>query len=217
MIIIYCLLIKRLKMIIGLVGNEHVGKDTIANYLCKIYNFRKYSLANPIKEIARIIFGWNQTQLNGKLKDNTDNIIGIVPREFFKWLGTDVFQYMIHEKFPELNIKDRCIWANCMKQFIEIYSNNSHIVIPDIRFKHEADELLKAGGYLIYINRDSTFSDNYEILDLINKINPSTDKPWIFDIIDNNSGYDELYANINNIINKIKRININIMNSENDE
>ena len=86
-------------MIIGLVGNEHVGKDTIANYLCKIYNFRKYSLADPIKEIAHTVFNWSEHQLNGKLKDNLDEETGIVPREFFKWIGTDVFQYAIHEKF----------------------------------------------------------------------------------------------------------------------
>jgi hypothetical protein len=201
-------------MIIGLVGNEHVGKDTIANYLCKIYNFRKYSLADPIKEISRIIFGWSEHQLNGKLKDNLDSVTGIIPREFFKWLGTDIFQYEIHKKFKELNITERCIWANCMKQFIEVHSNLSHIVIPDIRFKHEADELLRAGGYLIYVERESTFSDNYEIIDLINETNPTTNKPWIFDIIDNNSGYDELYANIEVIINKIKKINIALMNNE---
>jgi hypothetical protein len=201
-------------MIIGLVGNEHVGKDTIANYLCKIYNFRKYSLADPIKEIARIVFGWSEHQLNGKLKDNLDDTTGIVPREFFKWLGTDVFQYAVHDKFPELKIDERCVWSNCMRQFIESHCNTSHIVIPDIRFKHEADELLKAGGYLIYVERDSSFSDNYEINDLINETNPSTDEPWIFDIIDNNGGYDELYANIENIIMKIKRINISKINNE---
>jgi hypothetical protein len=201
-------------MIIGLVGNEHVGKDTIANYLCKIYNFRKYSLADPIKEISRIVFGWSEHQLNGKLKDNLDSVTGIIPREFFKWLGTDIFQYAIHEKFPELGISERCIWANCMKQFIEVHSNSSHIVIPDIRFKHEADELLRAGGYLIYVERESTFSDNYEINDLINEINPTTNKPWIFDIIDNNCGYDELYANIEVIIRKIKKINITLMDNE---
>ena len=201
-------------MIIGLVGNEHVGKDTIANYLCKIYNFRKYSLADPIKEIARIVFGWSEHQLNGKLKDNLDDTTGIVPREFFKWLGTDVFQYAVHDKFPELKIDERCVWSNCMRQFIESHCNTSHIVIPDIRFKHEADELLKAGGYLIYVERDSSFSDNYEINDLINETNPSTDEPWIFDIIDNNGGYDELYANIENIIMKIKRINISRINNE---
>lgn len=200
-------------MIIGLVGNEHVGKDTIANYLCKIYNFRKYSLADPIKEIARIVFGWSDHQLNGKLKDNLDTTSGIVPREFFKWLGTDIFQYAIHDKFTELNIKERCIWANCMKQFIEIHANNSHIVIPDIRFKHEADELLRAGGYLIYVERESTFSDNYELNDLIHKTNPTTDKPWIFDVIDNNGGYDELYENIENIITKIKKNNLTILNA----
>ena len=196
-------------MIIGLVGNEHVGKDTIANYLAKIYNFRKYNLADPIKEIAHTVFGWGQNQLNGKLKDNINEETGIIPREFFKWLGTEVFQYAIHEKFPELKINERCIWANCMKQFIEIHGNNSHIVITDIRFKHEADMLIKSGGLLLYIDRESTYSDNYEIKELLNEVNPDTDENWIYDSIDNNSGYDELYRNIDLIIKKINNKKIN--------
>lgn len=204
-------------MIIGLVGNEHVGKDTVANYLCKIYNFRKYSLADPIKEIAHTVFNWSDHQLNGKLKDNLDEETGIVPREFFKWLGTDVFQYAIHEKFPELKIKERCMWSSCMRKFIEIHCNTSHIVIPDIRFKHEAEELIRCGGHLIYVDRESTFSDNYDIVELINETNPDTDKPWILDIIDNSNGYDELYAEVERIISKIKRINIELIDNEDSE
>lgn len=192
-------------MIIGLVGNEHVGKDTAANYLMKHYNFRKYSLADPIKEISHIIFGWNQSHLNGKLKDHIDPNYGISPREFFKWFGTDVFQFALHEKFPNLKIEKRNIWSNCMKQFIEIYSNNSNIIIPDIRFKHEAQELIKAGGYLIYINRDSEYSDNYEINELLNKSNPDTDEPWVYDIIDNNGSYDEFYKSIETTLKNIQK------------
>ena len=195
-------------MIIGLVGHEHVGKDTIANYLCKDYNFRKYSLADPIKEIAQIIFGWtNQEQLNGKLKDKIDPETGIIPREFFKWLGTDIFQYAIHSKFPELKIDERKIWASCMRQFITIHSNNSHIVIPDIRFKHEAEELIKCGGHLVYVERDSEFSDNYEIDELLNEINKDTNEPWIFDTVYNDKTYDDLYENIQVLLDKIVNAN----------
>lgn len=195
-------------MIIGLVGNEHVGKDTVANYLCKEYNFRKYSLADPIKQISHELFGWNQNQLNGKQKDQIDEETGIIPREFFKWFGTDIFQYELHKKFPELKISERKIWANCMKQFIEIHCHDSNIVVPDIRFKHEAEELIKAGGSLIYIDRESTFSDTYEIIDLVNKINPDTEKPWIFDVINNNDSYDVLYEKIDKLIYSIKRKNL---------
>ena len=190
-------------MIIGFVGNEHVGKDTAATHLIKAYNFRKYSLADPIKDIAKTVFCWNENHINGKLKDEVDDETGIKPREFFKWIGTEIFQYAIHEKFPNLKIKNRCMWSNCMKQYIEIYGNNSNIVIPDIRFKHEAEELIKCGGYLIYIDRTSEYSDNYEIIELINETNPETDKPWIFEIVDNNGSYDDFYKNLDNLINKI--------------
>lgn len=193
-------------MIIGLVGNEHVGKDTIANYLYKEYNFRKYNLADPIKEISKKLFGWSDNKLNGKLKDKIDKETGIIPRDFFKWFGTEIFQYSIHNKFPNLKINNRCMWANCMKQFIEIYGNNSNIVITDIRFIHEADILIKSGGLLIHINRNSISSDNYEINTLIKNINPYNNKPWIFDKIDNNGTYDDLYKKIQKIINNMTHL-----------
>lgn len=194
-------------MIIGLVGNEHVGKDTVANYLKDVYNFRKYSLADPIKNISQTLFGWTNEQLYGDKKDVIDAESGIIPREFLKWIGTDIFQFKIHEKFPELKINNRCFWANCMKHFIETHSSSSHIVVSDVRFKHEAEIIIDAGGFLIYIDRDGSdlnSSDNYEIQDLINEYHPINNKPWIFDVIDNNETIEDLEKNIDNVLNNIE-------------
>ena len=176
--------------------------------MCKIYNFRKYNLADPIKDIANIIFNWDENKLNGKLKDMPDEKTGIVPREFFKWIGTDIFQYAIHEKFPQLNIPERNIWVNCMKEFIEDHSNLHHIVISDIRFKHEADALIESGGYLIYIDRNSEYSDSYEISELLNDSNKKTGQSWIFRMIDNNETYDHFFKQLDNLVEDIKEINI---------
>lgn len=192
-------------MIIGLVGNEGSGKDLIAGYMRKCYNFRQYCLADPIKNIAYEVFGWDKDKLYSKDKDQVDPITGIKPREFLKWLGTDIFQYEIHKKFPNLKISERCIWANCMKQYIEIHSHNSHIVISDVRFKHEANTILKAGGYLIYVDRINTNpSHTYEILELLNETNPDTDRQWIYDTIDNNGTYNELYKNVDSLLKNLK-------------
>ena len=37
-------------MIIGIVGNKNVGKDTLADYLVKEKGFIKYAFADPLKE-----------------------------------------------------------------------------------------------------------------------------------------------------------------------
>jgi hypothetical protein len=196
-------------MIIGLIGDERSGKNTVANYLHDKYNFRTYALSEPIKQMGRNIFGWSDEQLYGDEKDKVDIVTGIKPREFFKWIGTTIFQYDIHSRFPEYKVNKRCTWANVMKKYLEIHSNNSHIVVTDIRFKHEAEILVDSGGYLVYIDNENTNpSDNYEILDLLNKTNKKTKDAWVFDTIDNNNiTLQELYKNVDVTLRNIENYN----------
>ena len=56
-------------MIIGITGKKRTGKDTISDFLVKKYYFVKYGFADPIKDIARIIFGFTENQLFEKEKD----------------------------------------------------------------------------------------------------------------------------------------------------
>src|SRR3990167_3895332 len=61
------------KIIIGIGAQARVGKDTIADYLVKEYGFRKTSMASSLKEgIGRGVFGFNDEQLYGNLKEVVD-------------------------------------------------------------------------------------------------------------------------------------------------
>ena len=55
-------------MIIGIYGKKRSGKDTIANFLCEKYGFIKYGFGDPIKDIAKIMFGFTEEQLYGSKK-----------------------------------------------------------------------------------------------------------------------------------------------------
>jgi len=135
-------------MIIGLVGRERVGKDTFADILVAKYGFKKHSMADPIREMAYMLFPhWQSSEIN---KDDVDSVSGIRPRDFMKWLGTDVFQIAFHQRFPSVAIPDKSIWSGICAQRIIADSPDSHWVIPDIRFKHEAVQIAKLGG--IFIN-----------------------------------------------------------------
>ena len=59
-------------MIIGISGKKRSGKDTISDYLIQEYKFIKYGFADPIKDIAKIIFGFTEEQLYGNEKDIID-------------------------------------------------------------------------------------------------------------------------------------------------
>ena len=43
-------------MLIGVCGKAGSGKDTIADYLVKKYNFKKIALADPIKRMVEDVF-----------------------------------------------------------------------------------------------------------------------------------------------------------------
>ena len=48
-------------MIIGVCGLIGAGKDTIADYLVNIHQFRRESFANTLKDAVSSEFGWDRT------------------------------------------------------------------------------------------------------------------------------------------------------------
>lgn len=192
-------------LVIGIVGVERAGKDTVADYLIKNYNFKKHSMADPIRDISKIMFSWSQNQLLGPEKDIVDPNTNIKPREFFKWFGTDICQFAIYSQFPDLAqaIPPRTIWAKIMSRFIEDNKLTANIIIPDIRFVHEADELIKAGGILVRLSRAELENpgqcDKYDLPVLMHdsKYMPAY-------TIHNNTDITDLYNNIDLVLTKIK-------------
>jgi hypothetical protein len=160
-------------ILLGLVGVERSGKDTIADHLVRNYGFKKYSLAAPIRDIGKLMFGWTDDQLMGSKKDIIDPETNIKPRDFLTWFGTEICQFEIYNKFPQLSesIPPRTIWANMMRNYIESNITTNPIIITDIRFKHEADTFEKLGGILIYVSRKGKETPEqlakYDLTDLI--------------------------------------------------
>jgi len=51
--------------LVGVSGQAGSGKDTIANYLCEEYQFKKVALADPIKRFGYHVFHFSEKQLWG--------------------------------------------------------------------------------------------------------------------------------------------------------
>ena len=153
-------------MIIALIGAERVGKDTFADILVNEYGFKKHSMADPIREISKVIFPewFNHCSDKGLEfnvdKDSIEPNSGICPREFMKWLGTDIFQIEFHKRFPSINIPDRSIWSSICAKKIITGSEQTNWVIPDVRFKHEAHKLSQLGCHFINLvpSNDLTYN-----------------------------------------------------------
>ena len=185
-------------MIVGLIGAKRTGKTTCAEYLINNYKFESIAFADPIKQACKIIFDFDEEQLEGKYKETVDERWGITPRQAFQIMGTDFFRQFLPENHKEFEkvvgnkmwIKRLMIWCEKNKE--------KNIVISDIRFPNEAEEVKKMGGILIKItnpkvniNKDSHISEQ-----LIDKIDYDY-------LINNNSDINSYYLQIDVLFNKI--------------
>ena len=188
-------------MIIGISGKKQSGKDTISDFLITKYNFIKYGFADPIKDIAKIIFNFSEEQLYGKEKDVIDPYWNIKPRDFFQKFGTDYGQFIFPEHFPEI-FKDnkRTLWLKVFKNwYLEKIKENPSIkiIINDVRFEHEFNMIQSLGGYIFRVKRNSNFIDNH-----ISENELDIKEDYEFNhIFYNNGTKEELYREITEIIN----------------
>jgi len=181
------------KQIIGLIGYKQSGKDTIADYLVKNYNYHKLSFAEPLKEICKILFNFDEEQLYGNKKEIIDINWNITPRQVYQFVGTHLFRNEIQKLLP--NINDN-FWVEILKQkIVKLLNENKKIVISDIRFLNELSMIKSFGSLIIKITRANNICVNdhesEKYIDIFN-----------YDIaINNNGSINELYNDINLIFN----------------
>lgn len=137
-------------MIVGIVGNKNVGKDTLADYLVEKKDFIKYAFADPLKCCLKELFGLTDEQLYGDKKEVIDHVWNTTPRELLQFFGTEIMQYKIQDLLPDLK---RTFFTKRFEQFIEA-NPNKNIVVSDIRFQHELDTVVKYNGIIIKVNRN---------------------------------------------------------------
>lgn len=181
-------------MLFGILGRKFAGKDTVADYMCSKHNFKKLVLAEPLKEACKLLFNFSDEQLYGNLKETIDPNWGTTPRIVFQYLGTDIFRKDIHKIIPDI---DDNFWVNlAISKYLEMknVNKNALIVISDVRFQNEIDNIHKQGGIIIKIIRPSlSNTDAHESEKNIDNFDSD------YTII-NDSTKDDLYGKIDNII-----------------
>lgn len=191
-------------VVIGISGKKGSGKDTIADILVKEHNFYKFSFADHVKEVCKVLFNFSHDQMyNHTLKDIIDEKIGISPREAMQKIGTEFGQCDIHKYFPNLRCDHKTFWLD---SFDKIYNRGldkpQNIVISDVRFPHEISYLRKYGCIFWNVQRniqEDSKNDDY-LLQHVSE-NSLSDVDIKFDlIIDNNSDITVLQEYILNIV-----------------
>lgn len=196
-------------ILIGICGLKRSGKDTMADYLCTYYAFTKYALADPLKKGAKELFKFLDEQVFGSLKELEDKRYGISPRELLQWLGTEVFQYLLYERFPQLEEKvpKRLFWVSLFKDwyiketdYIQVVLDPNwklNVVVSDIRFPHEAKAIKELGGVIVKIIRNNNTKDNHISENELKEIEPDY-------LIYNTKNKTNLFNDIEKIMEEIK-------------
>ena len=120
-------------MIIGVCGVAGAGKDEVAAHLVRHYGFTRYGLADPVKEA---IYTLNPHISNQTTVKNAVDTLGwdaakrAYPevRRLLQVMGTEVGRRIFGEE----------VWTGLFEDWA-MASSDENIVVPDVRFKNEAD------------------------------------------------------------------------------
>ena len=203
-------------MIIGICGFIGSGKDTIADYLVNLHQYRRESFANSLKDAVALVFGWDRTMLEGRTKEAREwreqvdpwwaerlDMPTLTPRWILQYWGTEVCRKGFHDD----------IWIASLENKLRLSKDS--VVISDCRFPNEIQSIRNAGGKIIMVQRgelpdwyftaiNANLGSNVAINELkMQKIHAS-ETAWVgtkFDaIIDNNGTIDDLYKQVQQLV-----------------
>jgi hypothetical protein len=197
-------------MIIAISGLIGSGKDTVADYLVNLHEFRRESFAGNLKNAMCEIFGWDREMLEGRSKSSRKwreqvdpwwaerlGIPHLTPRWILQHVGTDVIRGHFHDD----------MWLASLEN--KLRKTNDNIIISDVRFKNEVKMLKKLGAVCVEITRGDrpawyqyALDSDYKKLETL-KVHKS-EYDWIgteFDAtLNNNGSLDNLYQQIEELV-----------------
>lgn len=176
--------------IIGIIGKRRTGKDTVADYVTTHYGFEKKKFAAPMKAAMEVLFGFSKDQLETDLKDEIDDRWGVSPRTLMQSMGTQFLQYELQKIIPELGHN------YAVKRLFIQDDLPDKIIISDVRFIHEVDEIKKRGGLLIKLIRDNNKNNNIDA----HISEKGVDELPFDQSIENNASLKDLYQKIDQIL-----------------
>lgn len=149
-------------LIIGALGFQGSGKDTVGKILEERHGFNKLSFAEPLKDAVSMVFGWDRGLLEGATKEsrlwreepdvwweeklNWHSHPGhkqssrFTPRFALQYWGTEVLRDNFHLNIWMLSLQRRIMALGYDK-----------VIITDCRFTNEATFIQELGGKIVRV------------------------------------------------------------------
>jgi hypothetical protein len=208
------------RLVIGVCGFAGSGKDTIADYLVNVHEFRRESFASSLKDVVSMAFRWDREMLEGKSKESRRwreevdswwakklEIPHLTPRWILQYWGTDVIRNAFHDNF----------WIASLEN--KLRTAQDDVVISDCRFPNEIKAIRSQGGVVIRVVRGA----EPEWYSVAEQANLGTDGAWHalqsigvhasetawigtdFDrVLDNNGTLTDLYDQVTGLVQDLR-------------
>ena len=128
-------------MIIGITGKPGSGKDTLAESLEFLYNFKLLRFSTPIYEMLKIA-GFN---IDADKDEPQAHMNGVTLRYAAQTLGSEWGRHRIGSQ----------VWANKLESRINPVGSTC---IVDIRYENEANIVRDRGGFIVHLINNNSYN-----------------------------------------------------------
>jgi hypothetical protein len=142
------------KLLIGIHGKPHAGKDTIADYLIDEYGFYKFGPSNPVKRTAAAMFNVPiECFIDPALKEKIDPFWKISYREMAQKVGKESSRDVFGEDFWMMHVGQKLAQIEQEDTQATQRDIRMGVVMADIRYSNEARWVKNNGGVVLFVER----------------------------------------------------------------
>lgn len=178
-------------MLLAIMGKARVGKDTFGKMLAQELfeisgqRFTLMAYATALKERIQSDFDLEYDQLWGDEKETEDKRYPKKDGGF--WTGREIMQFIGTDCFRAI---DNDFWTKALFYIIED-KGFENVIITDVRFPNEAEPVVKRGGYIIKLVRNT---DEHDVHGQTHLSETAMDSYNNIDFtVNNNGSFNELH------------------------